>query len=69
MTDDDLLRLGLVRMEDGSFLVRPTAAATRFVPIGRFIEIQISSVSDSHLNVIKVVVARDALKIHATVKL
>jgi hypothetical protein len=68
MTDDDLLRLGMVRMEDGSFLIRPTAAATRFVPIGRYIEIQIS-VSNGSLNVIKVVVPRVALKLHATVKL
>jgi len=68
MTDDDLLRLGLIRMEDGSFLIRPAAAATRFVPIGRYIEIQIS-VSNGNLNVIKVVVPRVALKLVVGVKL
>jgi hypothetical protein len=69
MTDDDLLRLGLIRIEDDSFLVRPTAAAARFVPIGRYVEIQIPTVSNDSLNVIKVVVPRVALKLTEGVKL
>jgi hypothetical protein len=41
MSDDDLLRLGFVRAEDGSFLLPPTTAVPRLIPIGRFLKIRL----------------------------
>ena len=69
MTDDDLLRLGFVRLDNGTFLP-PPVAAMRLVPVGRYLEIQLVIGNDSaSANTIKIVVHRSALKLDEGVKL
>jgi hypothetical protein len=65
VSDEDLLRLGFVRSDDGSFLLLPTAGM-RFAPIGRFLKIQVAI---GNGNVVEVVVARAALKLAEGVRL
>jgi hypothetical protein len=67
MTDDDLLKLGFVRLDNGTFLP-PSIAGMRLVPIGRYIEIQIV-IGNGGANTIKIVVPRVAFKLDEGMKL
>src|SRR6516162_4088331 len=40
MTDDDLIRLGFVRLDNGTFLP-PPVAGMRLVPVGKYIGVQL----------------------------
>jgi hypothetical protein len=69
MTDDDLLRLGFVRLDNGTFLP-PRLAAMRLVPVGKYIELQIIvGNGGNNASTIKIVVHRSALRLDEGVKL
>jgi len=65
MTDDDLFRLGFVRV-DNCVLLAPFGTAVRFTPVGRFVEVSIT-VRDGIT--ITAVVPRVAFKLAEGVKL
>jgi hypothetical protein len=67
MSDDDLVKLGFVRLDNGTFLP-PSMAGMRLVPVGRYIEIQIA-IGNGNARIIKVVVPRVAFKLDEGVKL
>jgi len=69
MTDDDLIRLGFVRLDNGTFLP-PPVAGVRLVPVGKYIGVQlVIGNGGAGANTIKIVVHRSALKLEEGVKL
>jgi hypothetical protein len=65
VTDDDLLKLGFIRHDNG-VLLAPFGVAVRFTPVSRFFEVSITARDG---NTITAVVPRVALKLVEGVKL
>jgi hypothetical protein len=62
MSDDELLRFGFIRAEDGAFLI-PMGWGSRLVPTGRYLEIQfVIPDGHGHSRTISTVIHRTALK-------